>query len=269
MVFWQKPAFLAHMELNSPIKTKFNFNIDDLSPAIAESDSLAPMFKMFTENKGLKIDAFAIPKWMGHWDIRDYPTWIENVKNLVDMYNLRLCLHGFEHDLRDGRVSEFTGMNTQQCVNILTSAMKVFVEVGLPICKVLRPPRWYMTDYLLEACSELGIDLVCVAWSTAPRRLWNHGLDTVYSNLYHSNSPNFPSDSQASDERHNVWADFSNQVICHAHYGRDAYDSIRNKRIKFPIRSFIPQDAEFIHLQEAVPFRKVMENADPTVQALC
>ena len=269
MVFWQKVDFLAYMEANSPLKTKFNLNIDDLSPAISELDSFWCLNKMFAKNKGMKADAFIIPNWAGSWDIRNHSWWIQGVKNLLKLHNLNLCLHGYEHDLRDRRVSEFSGKNTNECVKILQASMDILDKVGLPYEKSFRPPRWHVTDYLLEACAELDINMVYVAWSTSPFKLWRLGLDTVYNNLYHSNSRFFPSESHIGDDRHKIWAAFTNQVICHAHFGSNAYDTLRSRRITFPISDLIPENAEYIYLCEAVSFRKVMENADSTIQALC
>ena len=227
MVFWQNKQFMKFLIENRDKKTVFNLNIDDLTPYITDCvDALFHAYYLFPE---IKIDAFIIPNYFGEYDIRKYPLWVEQIKHLVKYKGLNLCLHGYEHDFgNDKNGTEFAGLTEKQCFERLRKGANILKEVGLKIDpKVFRPPRWRTSSNLLRAARKLGFEIICPSWREKPRRIWSYNLDVIYNNFYYVNNPIYPTEGDIGKEVFRNWYRFTNQIVCHAHFGDLAYDCFR------------------------------------------
>jgi|3_EtaG_2_1085321.scaffolds.fasta_scaffold43699_2 hypothetical protein len=270
--FWQTPEFLEFLTKGKVEKTRYNLNVDDLSPAIPRKESTDILFKLFKLYPGLKVDAFVIPDWRGEACVKDYPGWIQEVKTLVDMFDLRLHHHGLNHDFNQGFRTEFSDKSITECEDIIIKAVEVWSKVGLDVgMEVFRSPRWVSSTNLLDACKNLGFKIIGLNWRQHPAEVWKRGMDVVYSNFYYANTPTYPSGKAKDKDLHQLWSDFSNERICHAHFGHLGYDALRKRvdNTKVDIRDMILYGADYVYLEEATSFREVVKNANPAVQAAC
>jgi len=258
---------------NKAEKKFVNLNIDDLSPAIEMPLSIDVLFKLAVKYKGIKIGAFIIPDWRGVCDVRKYPAWLETVKSFQKRYGLRLYLHGFNHDFDNDVVSEFSDKSKLECLDIMKKSIDFWDKVDLEVdYKVFRPPRWAISNNLLDACAELGIKIVGVNWKTPPSKLWSRGMDVVYSNTYYSMSPMYPTNFKRNSHQLKTLYEFGPDIVIHAHFGSKAYDSVSRRRL-FMVeeneKKWFASGLKFIHYDEATTFGEALKNADTSIQAAC
>jgi Uncharacterized protein conserved in bacteria (DUF2334) len=98
----------------------------------------------------------------GTMDIRRHPSFVGFLK---EMERTDIAIHGLHHIQRGRSVSvEFEGLCRAACANILTKAMEIFDEAGLPCVRGLQPPGWHCDPDLQQACRDVGI-----RWVTSAR----------------------------------------------------------------------------------------------------
>jgi len=97
----------------------------------------------------------------GQMRLGRHPAFVAYLKGLA---RTEIALHGLYHINTGPRVPvEFAGKTQAQCHDILTEALAIFAEAGLPAPTGLQPPAWEMPEALVAAMAGIGLGYVCAA----------------------------------------------------------------------------------------------------------
>jgi len=165
-------------------------SVDDVHPAPSAREALGHVQWLQDRHPRLRVTLFTTPDWRTRAPypsrpflqrlpiVRDYLFTVPVEKRgkyrldrhrafcefLHDWTGAEIGLHGLHHVRRGMRpIAEFAGRSAQRCESMLTRAMMIFSEAGLPVVKGMSPPGWDAPPPLLTAMVARGLTFVASA----------------------------------------------------------------------------------------------------------
>jgi predicted deacetylase len=97
----------------------------------------------------IKINLFTSPYYQKH-SLIENKEWCDEVRQLIDSNNIRLCMHGYSHIPTD----EFKWLNYKQTLSALNESESIFIQSNLPFLKVFKGPGWGINENTYKVLIE-------------------------------------------------------------------------------------------------------------------
>jgi hypothetical protein len=176
------------------------FTIDDVHPGTSQDPyeaggdlgrgALGYLESILAAHQDVRVTLFVTPDWREissepSYRMRSQIPWVRDrvllgpirpkgtmrldrhrafVDYITGLPRTELALHGLHH-VHAGRnmPMEFQNESRARCTSILSEAMRIFADAGLPVPRGMTPPSWNAPPALLDAMEAVGLSYVASA----------------------------------------------------------------------------------------------------------
>ena len=129
--------------------------IHDINPSCAEK------LQQITDelnNLGIKYNLSIVPNYQYRYNLKDNPSFCDQILSITQSDKIELTLHGYYHEL-NGKIEDYDSESKDEEKSDIKKGLDILSSVKLPKPLTFIPPSWFLSRQSIGALKDFDFEL--------------------------------------------------------------------------------------------------------------